>query len=194
METFTNTFLTSTSTSLTGNEDTDLYILSMMDDVDIENLCDSNVQIHHLCLKMWVTKIKLLYPDFPVLHLDAMEYKALYYKLKNNKWSDVVVWAEVNNINLLSQWIIKNTNYKQYIIKTINNYYRGIDNVNRKKNKISITMSLFKFIITHRQFINSDYPQWKKFKIAIINKLIELRDTEPELYDVFNSYINYLLN
>lgn len=187
------TFISARNTSLSSNEDTDLYILFMLDDVDLENLCDSNLHMKKLCLRLWLPKIKLLYPDFPFLNLDAMEYKALYYKLKNNKWSDIVVWADVNNINILSQWIINNKDYDRYIMKTIINYYTAVEKVHRKKNKTSITLSMFKFIMTHRQLINSGDSRWKKFKIVLINKLIELRDTEPELHDVLDSYLNYLL-
>lgn len=173
--------------TFTGNEDTDLYILSLMEDEDVENLCDANTTMHHLCKKIWIHKIKLLYPDFP-LNL-AEQNKAMYYKLKYNKWSDIVTWTEINHVPL-SKWIINNPIYSNYVMSTISKQLNAIHVAREKYIKTPLAIALFKFIYTHRQLFNTD--EWMKFKNALILKLISLRDQEPDLYDLFDMYIKFL--
>jgi hypothetical protein len=175
--------------TFTGNEDVDLYIMLMMIDEDIEILCETNVYMHYLCRKLWLNKIKLLYPNFPILKLTYIEYKALYYKLKYNQWSDIVVYAELNN-NLLLQWLIENNNYEKYVINTVIKYLKSIGTTQAMTIQISSAINLFKFIYTHRQLFNKN--KWAKLKNIIKLKLIELRDTIPEIHDVLDLYLQFL--
>lgn len=169
----------------------------MLEDVDIENLCSSYVFIHSICHKLWFHKIKLLYSDFSFLNFTSTEYKALYYKLKYNKWSDIVVYSELNDIKL-SQWIIDNKSYNTYVKNTIGKYLSSINIARYKRIKIPLAIYLFKFIFTHRQLIYTD--KWLKFRNCIKPKLIYLKDTEPvldglpapEYYNVFDLYIKFL--
>jgi hypothetical protein len=40
------------------------------------------------------------------MFLTPKEYKALYYKIKYNQWTPIVLYANQNNITRLKDWII----------------------------------------------------------------------------------------
>jgi hypothetical protein len=103
---------------LTGHPDTDLIILSQLDDLDLEYFCRTNQTIHHLChhSDLWYIKLASTY-QFPNLYLEPQEYKTLYYKIKQNQWVDIIDWIETNDMEQMRIWLnspfIKNLREKQ---------------------------------------------------------------------------------
>lgn len=173
-------------------QDTDLIILSLLEDIDLENVCEANQSTHNLCLypDLWITKIKSLYYDFPYLDVDGKEYKALYYKLKYNQWTDIVVWSEHNKMKELSQWIVHQKTYENFYILHAKYLMNNIKKVNHNKKKI-LAIELFKFIYTHRLILNTTLKM-KGFKMVILNKLDEYASTElyyKEIFDLFKMHI-----
>ncbi len=171
-------------------KDTDLIILSLLDDVDLENVCEANQSMHDLCLysDLWLTKIKALY-DIPHLDIDSKEYKALYYKLKFNQWTDIVVWAEHNHMEELSEWIIYQENYKKFYILHADTFMNSITQVERIQKKKTLAIELFKFIYTHRLILNTTV-KLKGFKKVLLNKLDDFASGEyKEVFELFKKHL-----
>ena len=74
-------------TDLTKTHDTDLLILQLVTEDELEELCYSSQYLHHLCdtPQLWHYKILTLYPHFPFTGtLEPYVWKKLYYKIKTN--------------------------------------------------------------------------------------------------------------
>src|SRR5687768_18524472 len=99
--------------SFTGNKDVDYDILLSLDDVDLEHICHSTSVIQKLCHNdLWYRKILVSYPTLPYMNIP---YRELYYKLKYNSWTDILIYAEYNN-EILTNWVINHTNYDNYVM------------------------------------------------------------------------------
>ena len=172
-------------------KDTDLIILSLLEDGDLENICETNQAMHYLCLfpDLWFTKLRLLYSDFPRLDINGKIYKALYYKLKYDQWTDIVVWTEHNHINTLSNWIILCKNYYIFVEKYVLNYSKIIEMASNKNKKL-LAINLFKFVYTHRYRINLIAEP--DLKITMLNALDRFVLTCPYYKEIFELFKTHL--
>ena len=173
--------------SLTGHADTDFKVLLLLEDLDLENLKETSKFVHltydHFYL--WFCKIKYLYPDLPILsHFTA--YRALYYKLKYNKWSDIVTYADVHHLDTLSHWIIHQHSYVRCFDARIIKMVKASQLHNTINNK-KIIINIFSFLFVHHHLIN--HPKKASFKLLMYSKLNEFSLRAPDLKELFDLYI-----
>ncbi len=168
--------------SFTGNKDVDYEILLLFTDVELEQFCQSSKSIHYLCDKIWYRKILHLYPTFPHLNLTIDEYRALYYKLRDQKWTDLVVYFEDNiEFNI---WLLEQKDYTNFFVKSVNIYINTIPIVSYKE-KIQLIQELYTFLYNHYLWIKN-HP---KFHQEVINKLNNFIIDAPENQELYELYI-----
>ncbi len=149
---------------LTKIPDLDFNILMILDDVSLENGNEIDCYSHQLCQNkyLWYLKIKNLYPTFPSLNLDWFVLKKLYYKLKYQNWTSIIVWADQTLLN----WITDQSDYikffKNYVFQSLRLIILSEDE------SIIVATQLFNFIYNHR-FILDISPDFKK---SVKEKLI----------------------
>ena len=172
--------------SITGYEDTDYEILLLLDDLDLENLCYSSEQMHKVCENsyLWYRKILKLYPDFPQI-LANYEYNALYYKLKYDQWTDIIVWADIHNPQLL-KWAMGQPNYKSFFVKSVQKILNSnmVGNYSQQRTN---AIKMYQFLYTHRQMLKT----MPKLFDMIMYKLKELSDTAPSMKELFDLYVKF---
>jgi hypothetical protein len=81
---------------LTGIVDIDFEILSYTDDLVLEELLLTHKYVYNIRFnyKLWYDRIIKLHNNFPFLkNLKNYEWKKLYYKLKYQDWTHIIVWA-----------------------------------------------------------------------------------------------------
>ena len=170
--------------SITGNKDVDYNILLSLDDIDMENICHASSMIRLLCHNLWYRKVLISYPTFPYMDI---KYRELYYKLKYNKWTDVIVYAEYMNNDILINWIINQENYNQYVKSTILKFLKNINN-HRLHNKLILITNLYTFIHNHKRWLFMD----KAFKNTTIERLHYLINEIPNYAELYMLYIDSL--
>lgn len=161
------------------NQDIIHEIMLHLEDVDLENLREvcrlyrNDIYIH---------KIKLLYPDFPLVD----HHKAIYYKLKYNKWQDLVIWSENKP---LSTWILNQQQYKDYFVEVVSHYMDMIKVLSIKHKRIT-WLDLFLFFYNNRLHVKK-YPM---FHNMVIIKLNEFINVMPIYTDLCNMYLQEFKN
>lgn len=170
--------------SITGNKDVDYDILLSLNDVDLENISHVSSVIHLLCHNLWYRKVLISYPTFPYIEI---KYRELYYKLKYNKWTDLIVYAEYMNNDILINWIINQENYNQYVKSTILKFLKNINNHHRHHKLILIT-NLYTFIHNHKRQLCKN----KEFKNTAIERLHYLIRETSALSELYMLYIDSL--
>ncbi len=157
-----------------NNKDIIYEIMMYLEDVDIENLREV-CQLYRN--DIYTYKLKLLYPDFPLVD----HHKAIYYKLKYNKWQDLVIWSE--NKPILSAWILKQQKYEDYFVEVASRYINMLG-VLSIENKYKISLDLFLFIYNNILHVKK-YP---KLHSMVIIKLNEFIYDMPIYTDLFKMY------
>lgn len=154
-------------------KDVDIEILSHVDNDILENLRECNKYIHALCHDafLWQLKIITKYEGFPIKNgYDCILYKKLYYKLKHGNYTDIILWANDNSLDIIN-WLSSDKDYKKYF------YINVQSNINQNGvlsiKYIAITIDKqFIFLYNHRHYVFL----FSKFTKTIKKKLIELGD------------------
>lgn len=138
----------------THQKDIDIEILSHLDDISLELVCESNTYLNTLCHDSYLWKIKILnkYPGFPIdYNDDYVLYKKLYFNLIHREYTDIMIWADKHNNNSIINWLIYNKDYHTYFSNNIstmlnqNDQFRG-----DQPQKIILLDKLFMFIYNNR--------------------------------------------
>ena len=181
---------------LTGLKDVDIEILANLDDITLEEVCLTNQYASSVChnSKLWYLKIVNNYPDFPLLKgISAVEWKKLYYKLKFQDWTAIMVWADVNNISNLIDWILKQKEYKAYFNDEIRMYIR-LTRFQHGKERLNTVIMLFNFLYNNRFRVMSLKIENPRFYQAIINKLYEFIEEGGEFKEIGKLYLRNIFN
>ena len=102
--------------------DVDYYFFCLMDDLTREQCSYVNHAWHDLAntKQLWFTLCHQHY-HVPSCGFNEKEYKALYYKLKYNKWNDIVMYTTLKDNHILRNYIYNNCNYSRWLSTLINN-------------------------------------------------------------------------
>lgn len=173
--------------NLTFNKDITYEVLLLLDDMDLENLCYLSSDIHDICnnQQLWYMKILNTYADLPVMNVD---YKILYYKLKYDQWTDLVVYAENND--LLMHWISSQPKYQKFVISKIGQYQNAMATVTGSINKRKNLHQLLIFLYNHKRWLNS----YLKYKAMVLHKLQGFINEEDKSSDLYQLYIKLFLD
>jgi hypothetical protein len=141
---------------LTGLKDVDIKILSNLDDDTLEIVCLTDQYVSTLChdTKLWYLKIVTMYNDFPALQsLSPMTWKNLYYNLKDQDWTTLMIGIDENNRELID-WIMKQGTYVKFFIHEFIQLITKYNNQRTARGKENVLVKFFKFLYTHRLFIS----------------------------------------
>ena len=161
------------------NQDIIHEIMLHLEDVDIENLREVCRLYRN---DIYTYKLKLLYPDFPLVD----HHKAIYYKLKYNKWQDLVIWSDNKP---LSAWILNQQQYIDYFVNVTQRYLDMIK-VLSIENKYKACLDLFLFFYNNRLHVKK-YP---RFRNMVIIKLIQIKYDIPIYTDLLKMYLQEFKN
>ena len=170
---------------LTGVVDIDLQILNhLTDDVILEELLLTHKYVYNISLnpKLWHDRIIKWYHDFPPQKgIKDFEWKKLYYKLKYQDWTALIVWAEVNNYTTLVDWIIKQETYKTFVQsnmdKLIKQFWRVPYNVVE-----STLIKRYNFICSHKSYFLMGTLSEKSIRKSLISGS---KSTDSDVYKMF---------
>jgi hypothetical protein len=144
---------------------------------------------------LWYLKIVNTHPDFPLIQgITAIEWKKLYYKLKYQDWTAVMVWADINNFNNLIDWILQQQEYKNFFYNKFRMYLHMTEHQRNKLKKTKVVIMLYDFFYNHKIMVRNLEVEKPLTYQLIINKLIEFIETEPELADMFKLYLKNIFN
>jgi hypothetical protein len=104
-----------------------------------------------------------------------------------------MVWADVNNISNLIDWILKQKEYKAYFNDEIRMYIR-LTRFQHGKERLNTVIMLFNFLYNHRFRVMSLKIENPRFYQAIINKLYEFIEEGGEFKEIGKLYLRNIFN
>ena len=166
-------------------ENVNLEILLKLDDISLEHACQTNWFVRDTCYSsyLWYLKCQQLYPNIPIFKLNNREWKALYYKLKFNKWTDIVRWSEQYAPEIMD-WAQYLKQYENYVIYNQNRYMDTIDTLDTDEDMDIILLEYYRFIVNHKRFLIM-HPKTRKELINMLKTNISEDVTE----DIINAFL-----
>ena len=141
------------------NRDIAFEILFHLDDYQFIQLCKTNTFFNDICNDplLWIKKINHLNVDFPTsLSLTPIEWKNVYYKIKNNDLNAIVTWSKINHFHSVMVWL------EQYYIEKIKTTITPI-----------IGPSIVNIRLDHRYNKNFDKVQYLQNLLYVIDIIIQ---------------------
>lgn len=112
------------------------------------------------------------------------EWKMLYYKLKYQNWTDIIIWAEHNDYDVFMDWIINNTDYINFITTKIDYLINILNNLENIFDIRDTLIQLFNLLYNHKFWFNNN-PNYKK---ALLKNL-EIYIAFPEIEPIVKNYL-----